>query len=154
MDLQGTTRSGNLNYFVTLTSQGPKGLFDRHPSIKEMVEESWTRVMRRYPHLDAAQYTVNGTRLHALVQVQAPEASAETDLRTALAAYQEATEAAWSGYRTESKVKQPAQLWEETIEVRRVRDRDELQSLREFIVQKMLGGELSDPDSFDEDDWL
>ena len=153
MDRKGEPGSGTLNFFVTLPGRGRKGLFERHPVVKATVETLWPQVMRAHPQLDAANYNVNGSRLHALVQVQAGPEAAEAGralLDAALAAFQEISESAWQDYRQSEGVRSPAQLWDPAVEVRPVRDADEFLSLREFMVQKMLGGELSD---LDDEEW-
>ena len=57
----------------------------------------------------------------------------------------EYTQAAWELYLADQKLSASPQLWGDQYELRVIEDKHEIKSLRDFIVQKMLGGEeLSD----------
>jgi hypothetical protein len=112
-------------YFVTLETQSKAPLLD-NVVLRTRVEQSWAAAMRGPDPLYSAEFAVNSRALHALVRVQAGPRPPEEVLAEGLDAFM-----AMEG---------PA-LWSPQPRLRRLRDAGELRDLRDFIVQKMLGGE-------------
>lgn len=122
-------------YFVTLETEGKVPRF-REVTLKTAVERKWVGVMRLYDHMVAEEYVVEADSLYALAEIRPGQQSAETVLEKAVAYFISLTQ---------DQGPEESPLWSPHFKIRRISDEEELRSLREFIVQKMLGGEeLSD----------
>ena len=154
MNSKGVLQPGKACFFVTLRAQGKEGVFDAHPDWKTYVEGLWRQVRDALAAVDGAEFNVNGRSLHAVafVSLDAVE-DARTVLWAALEAFREGSEKEWQAYLKGRELEGMEMLWEKEIELREIEGQEELESLREFIVQKMLGGEeLSDLGLDDEED--
>ncbi|MEM1000532.1 MAG: hypothetical protein AAGN35_25995 [Bacteroidota bacterium] len=133
--------TGGTYYFVTLETRD-RGVDFRDAAFRTQVELHWAAVMRRQPDLIGEEYAVNDHALHGLVRVTGPGDALEM-LHAATQAFLDLTRADWTG------VGDP---WSASHKFRRIANEQELRSLRDFIMQKMLGGEeLSGLE--DEEDW-
>lgn len=153
MDLKGVLQPEQACFFVTLHSAGEPGAFEAHPDWRSYVEALWRRVMADFPEIDGAEFNVNGRSLHALLFVsRKADVEARNLLETALEAFRGASEGEWAAYLEGRDLEQEGALWEGEAELREIEQGEELAKLREFLVQKMLGGEeLSDLGLEDED---
>jgi hypothetical protein len=130
-------------YFVTLETWEREDHF-RDDAFRTQVEVHWAGVMRSQPALAGEEYAVNDHALHALVLVRGPGDALE-QLNAATGAFMALTLEDWRG---------EGELWSPSHKFRRIEDEQELRSLRDFIVQKMLGGkELSELEDDDEEEW-
>lgn len=143
-DFDGGMPSGKRYFFVTLHAFNKQDTFHTHPVFKTRAEELWGEVMRLYQRIDGAAFNVNSVSLHALmeidVQVKEGESAPEL-LGKAIGSYRTLAESEWTRHCKVNELEQLNDLWEPRFEVREIQNSDELESLRDFIVQKMLGGE-------------
>lgn len=130
-------------YFVTLETRERKDWFV-DDGFRTRVEQCWVEVMREQSKSDnywinAEEYAVNDHALHALILIKTGEEPEVLELlQKATATFMGLTRKDWEeGFRQEGK----EQLWSRSHKFRLIEDEGELRSLREFIVQKMLGGE-------------
>lgn len=126
-------------YFASLRVHGREAIFEQHPPLKVLVERLWRECLAESSGAVAGEYYLNGRSLHALF---APPSGADSegDAAAILMRFKERTESEWAGF--EYCTGNP--LWEEAHGLRPIRQRHDLESLREFIVQKMLGGQGMD----------
>lgn len=146
---------GKQYFFVTLHARQKQSTFQQYPEFKNRIEELWAEVMRLYQRIDAAAYNVNSVSLHALLEITASRPGDEKVpelLGKAIGSYRTLAQSEWERYWKKQEQEPPAELWEPRFEVREIHEQDELESLREFIVQKMLGGEELSDLGLEEDD--
>lgn len=155
MDWKGELPSGKWAFFVTLNSQGRPGLFEQFETLHSDTERLWLQVMRQFPQIEGKDFNVNGQRLHALVTVGHPQAeTAARQLQDAITQFLELTQKNWEQFRSSRTQKLPQELWDSKREIRAIKNATEFDNLSEFIVQKMLGGDLlsnEDDDPFQDD---
>jgi hypothetical protein len=134
---------GGVYYFVSLEARGKAPVF-KDAFFKTKVERRWTANMHLYPQAKATEFVVNDNALHAIIVVTNDVLAQEELLHTLIKSFQTAVQDDWKG---------GGELWSPKPKVRGVTNQDELRSLRDFIVQKMLGGkELSRLEELDEDE--
>jgi hypothetical protein len=134
---------GGVYFFVSIEAKGKAPVL-RESSFKTKVELRWTAALSQYPQTSCAEFVVNDNALHAVVAIANDAAEPEKRLEELLQHFQAQASLDWKG---------GGPLWNPTPKVRRITKQDELDSLRDFIVQKMLGGkELSQLEELDEDD--
>lgn len=134
---------GGVYYFISLEAKGKAPVF-KDAFFKTKVELRWTANMQFYPEAKATEFVVNDSALHAIIVVTHDVAAQEDLLDALFKRFQTTVQADWKGR---------GELWNPEPKVRRITDPDDLRSLRDFIVQKMLGGkELSRLEELDEDE--
>lgn len=127
--------------FVSLQTSGREPLFVEHHEFKQVIEKAWTSALQEQPDVESGEYNLNSVSLYALIRVDREPGEALTYLRKVIDEIREATQTAWEEYVTEQGIERAPLLWGETFELRMIDQERELKSLRDFIVQKMLGGE-------------
>ena len=110
-----------------------------------MVENTWLMLLGEQADIGSGEYNLNSVSLYAMIEVlQAPEA-ALASLQEVVDRIREVTQTIWEEYTADQGIEDEPTLWGPQFELRTINDEQELKSLRDFIVQKMLGGEeLSD----------
>lgn len=134
---------GGVYFFISIEAKGKAPVF-RESSFKTRVERRWMANMEDFPQAKAPEFVVNDMVLHAIIvmstSVSAPEEVLDEICRT----FQASVLEDWQG---------ESELWNPKPKVRPITKQSELRSLRDFIVQKMLGGkELSRLEELDEDE--
>ncbi len=137
---------GGVYFFVSLEAKGKAPVF-RDAFFKTKVERRWTAHMASYPHTSANEFVVNDNAVHGLIVMTPEVKNPEQQLEEMLGRFQQIVLEDWHADGT---------LWNPVPKVRRITKNDELNSLRDFIVQKMLGGKelsrLEELDDEEEDD--
>ena len=123
------------HYFITLKLREKCTAF-LDPIFRTQVELHWAAVMQQDDALENVEYVVNDVAIHALLALPPTHPDAHGILLHAMRKFMALACASWSG---------KGELWANNYKIRPIKDADELHSLHDFIVQKMLGGkELSD----------
>jgi hypothetical protein len=134
---------GGVYFFVSLEAKGKAPVF-RDAFFKTKVERRWTALTATYPYTTANEFVVNDNAVHAMVILTADVQDPQAQLEEMLKSFQQVVLEDW---------KQGAELWNPLPKIRRITKKDELSSLRDFIVQKMLGGkELSRLEELDDEE--
>lgn len=133
---------GGVYFFVSLEAKGKAPVF-RDAFFKTKVERRWTALMTTYPHTTANEFVVNDNAVHAMIVMTHEVKAPEDQLAEMLSSFQQVVLEDWKG----------GELWNPVPKIRRIVKKDELNSLRDFIVQKMLGGkELSRLEELDDEE--
>lgn len=134
---------GGVYFFVSLEAKGKAPVF-RDAFFKTKVERRWTALMTTYHNAAANEFVVNDNAVHAMILMTPEVLDPEQQLAEMLLKFQQIVLEDW---------KQGDELWNPVPKVRRITNKAELNSLRDFIVQKMLGGkELSRFEELDDED--
>ncbi len=155
MKTEGEIPAKRTYCFVSLQTSGREPLFEKHEAFREVVDNAWAVAFRKHADVESGEYNLNSVSLYALVPVARESGEAVAYLSGILDGIRETTQAAWEKYVSEQDIPRAPLLWGETFELRVIDNKQELGSLRDFIVQKMLGGkELSDLglEDFEEED--
>jgi hypothetical protein len=143
---KGQNEKSETYYFVTLETKGRKDWFV-DDGFRTRVERRWVEVMRGQAESDsyrinAEEYAVNDHALHALIVITIGEGMDEMELlHRATNAFMDLTRKDWEAdFRQEGELGQE-DIWADSHKFRCIEKDTELRSLRDFIVQKMLGGE-------------
>lgn len=128
---------------MSLEAKGKAPVF-RDAFFKTKVERRWTAHMAQYPHTSANEFVVNDNAVHGLIVILPEVSDPDALLAEMLSRFQQVVLEDWQA---------GGELWNPVPKVRRITKTEELNSLRDFIVQKMLGGkELSRLEELDEEE--
>jgi hypothetical protein len=130
MALKKTDLPSGGAYFVSLETKGRSPVF-RDAFFKTKVERRWMMLLTQYPHISADEFVVNDHIFHAMVIMTPDVEHPERQLQELIAQFQAIVLEDW---------KLGDVLWNPIPKIRRITRKDERDSLRDFIVQKMLGG--------------
>ncbi len=145
MNIEGELPAKRTYCFVSMQTSGRKPLFEQHETFRQVVESAWAIAFSKHTDVAPGEYNLNSVGLYALVPVDREAGEAIPYLSGVLSSIREATQTAWKEYVSQQGIRQGPLLWKETFELRIIENKREISSLRDFIVQKMLGGkELSD----------
>ena len=145
MKTEGESPAKRTYCFVSLQTSGREPLFAEHQEFKQVVENAWAVAFLEHADVESSEYNLNSVSLYAMVPVEREPSEAVEYLGSILENIREVTQAAWEVYVTQHEIQRAPMLWGESYELRVIENERELSSLRDFIVQKMLGGkELSD----------
>ena len=134
---------GGVYFFISLEAKGKAPVF-KDAFFKTKVERRWTANMHLYPQANATEFVVNDHALHAMIVIAQQVSAPQKLLEQLLTTFQDTVQADWKG---------EGELWNPSPRIRQISNPDELRGLRDFIVQKMLGGkELSRLEELDEED--
>lgn len=146
MEIEGEKEEKGTYFFAALWAMDRQPLFADHCGFREIIENQWRLETERHASIRAWEYNLNSVSLYVLIEVPGMgETAGAVEVARIINAYRELIEVQWQTYREVEEISIPLKLWDETYELRVIDRETELESLRDFIVQKMLGGsELSE----------
>lgn len=134
---------GGAYFFISIEAKGKAAVF-RDAFFKTRVERRWTEIVSGYPKTNGKEYVVNDRVVHAIVHFLPEVTETEKVLDEIIEKFKACVTIDWKG---------EGELWSPQAKIRKINTKDELRSLRGFIVQKMLGGkELTRLEELDEED--
>lgn len=146
MQIEGEKEGVSTYFFAALWARNRQPLFAEHDSFRQTAETLWRFETSQQNGVKAWEYNLNSVSLYVLLEAPGLEAKAGAAVVTeVIAQYRARVEAEWKSHREAKGIDGPEQLWDENYELRMIDPETELESLRDFIVQKMMGGsELSE----------
>lgn len=163
-------------YYLCMEVQGRRRLFEQYPAFRRLTEETWKTSLDRCRAVHAAEFSVRGHTLNAIVRTGAPRPGsrpkqppmeAELGLEPDVPAYkvlhaviphirQRCAEKWAALVEAEGLAEASTDLWKPEFEQRRIYGDDE-QKMRNFVMQQMLGKTILKAEAGagedDDDDW-
>jgi|GEM_PF-5247060 len=146
MQIEGEKEGVSTYFFAALWARNKQPLFADHGSFRQTAENLWRFETSQQNGVKAWEYNLNSVSLYVLLEAPGLGAEAGANMvREVIGQYRARIEAEWKSYREAESIETLEQLWDEHYELRMIDPETELESLRDFIVQKMMGGsELSE----------
>lgn len=157
------------HYFVTLYTRERRPLFKKFPVLRRLTERRWRSLMDVYPHVGSDEYSMKTNAFHAIVRVRRVELRDDSPelpegfldslkddalllpaqvLEHTLDFFRATTAHEWGKYleadkqkvEPEVKTDEIPNFWKGDYRVTPIRDQEELDEMREYIITNILKG--------------
>ncbi len=141
-------------YFVTICSWQRQPLLET-PAVREILVQTWQRLPDRFPMVTVDTFVIMPDHVHGLLGLNSPirrDAPTPT-LGGVISAYKSLTTVGWLRWNKDRGVQCPRHLWQERFYDHIIRNDQDLQQIREYILNNPLKAQLQQGKDIDDTTW-
>ena len=140
-------------YFVTICSWHRQPLLET-PAVRDILRTTWQCLPDRFPTLTVDEFVIMPDHVHGLLWLQSPRKDAQPrTLGRIISAYKSLTTVAWLHLNKTSGVHCSRHLWQERFYDHVIRNDQDLQRIRAYILNNPLKAQLQQGKDSDDATW-
>jgi len=140
-------------YFVTTCSWKRLPLFDSL-ELREMLIATWQQLPGRFPSVRVDLLVVMPNHIHGLLWLDQPKkGNPSPSLSSVMRVYKSIAAVTWIRMNKERRQQHPGHLWQERFYDHIVRNEDDLQRIREYVMNNPLNALVRKGEEIDDTTW-